>query len=129
MIERMKERFPLVRPLLVPLVLYLGLLALALSWIEAHAESSWRFIVALAPMLPGVWIAWGFVRAIRKLDELGRKILVEAMALSFCFTLVLTLSLGLLGIAGLPQPNAVYISLFMVIILLVGKLLVTGKYQ
>lgn len=129
MFERMKERFPLIRPLLVPLVLYLGLLALALSWIEAHTASPWRYAVALAPMLPGLWIAWGLVRAMRKLDELGRKILVEAMAISFCFTLVLTLSLGLLGFAGLPQPNTVYISLFMVIMLLVGKLLVTGKYQ
>jgi hypothetical protein len=129
MIERMKERFPLVRPLLAPLVLYLGLLALALSWIEAHPGFTWRYPMALVPMLPGLWIAWGLVRATRKLDELGRKILLDAMAVSFCFTLVLTLSLGLLGMAGLPQPNSVYISLFMVIMLLVGKLLVTGKYQ
>jgi hypothetical protein len=129
MFERFKERFPLIRPLLIPLVLYLGLIALSLSWIESHPGSAWRYPAALVPMLPGIWIAWGLVRATRKLDELGRKILLEAMAVSFCFTLVLTLSLGLLGMAGLPQPNAVYISLFMVILLLIGKLLVTGKYQ
>lgn len=129
MIERAKERFPLIRPLLVPLVLYLGILALSLNWIEAHPESAWRYPAALAPMLPGIWMAWGILRATRKLDELSRKILLDGMAVSFCFTLVLTLSLGLLGMAGLDQPNAVYISLFMVVMLLVGKLLVTGKYQ
>ena len=129
MIERAKERFPLIRPLLIPLVLYLGLLAFSLSWIEEHPESAWRYPVALAPMLPGIWMTWGIVRAIRKLDELARKILLDGMVVSFCFTLVLTLSLGLLGMAGLPQPNAVYISLFMVVMLLIGKLLVTGKYQ
>jgi len=80
-------------------------------------------------MLPGVFIVLGVVRAIRKLDELAQKILMEGIAISFVLTLVLTLSLGLLGMAGLRQPNAVYISLFMVVIALLGKLLVSGKYQ
>ena len=80
-------------------------------------------------MLPGVFIVLGVVRAIRKLDELAQKILMEGIANSFVLTLVLTLSLGLLGMAGLRQPNAVYISLFMVVMALLGKLLVSGKYQ
>jgi hypothetical protein len=129
MIERAKERFPLIRPLLIPLVFYLGLLAWSLNWLQAHPDSSWRYPVALAPMLPGVFIAFGIVRAIRKLDELAQKILVEGMVVSFVFTLVLTLSLGLLGMADFPQPNVVYISLFMVVMWLVGKLFITGKYQ
>ena len=129
MIERAKERFPLIRPLLIPLVFYLGLLAWSLNWLQAHPDSSWRYPVALAPMLPGVFIAFGIVRAIRKLDELAQKILVEGMVVSFVFTLVLTLSLGLLGMADFPQPNAAYISLFMVVMWLVGKLFITGKYQ
>lgn len=129
MIERAKERFPLIRPLLIPLVFYLGLLAWSLNWLQAHPDSSWRYPVALAPMLPGVFIAFGIVRAIRKLDELAQKILVEGMVVSFVFTLVLTLSLGLLGMADFPQPNAAYISLIMVVVWLIGKLFITGKYQ
>jgi len=129
MIERAKERFPLIRPLLIPLVFYLGLLAWSLNWLQAHPDSSWRYPVALAPMLPGVFIAFGIVRAIRKLDELAQKILVEGMVVSFVFTLVLTLSLGLLGMADFPQPNAAYISLFMVVVWLIGKLFITGKYR
>jgi len=111
------------------LVFYLGLLAWSLNWLQAHPDSSWRYPVALAPMLPGVFIAFGIVRAIRKLDELAQKILVEGMVVSFVFTLVLTLSLGLLGMADFPQPNAAYISLIMVVVWLIGKLFITGKYQ
>jgi len=129
MIERAKERFPLIRPLLIPMVLYIGLLAWSLNWLQSHPDSAWRYLVALAPMLPGIFIAIGILRAIRKLDELAQKILLEGMAVSFAFTLVLTLSLGLLGMAGLPQPNTIYISLFMVVIWLVGKLFFSGKYQ
>ncbi len=128
MIERAKERFPLIRPLLIPLVFYVGLLAWSLNWLQSHPDSAWRYLVALAPMLPGIFIALGILRAIRKLDELAQKILLEGMAVSFVFTLVLTLSLGLLGIAGLPQPNTVYISLFMIVMWLVGKLFFSGKY-
>jgi hypothetical protein len=129
MIERAKERFPLVRPLLIPLILYLGILAFSLHWIEVNPTSAWRYLVALAPMLPGIYIMLGVVRLIRKLDEMAQKILLEAAAISFVLTLVLTLSLGLLGMAGLQQPNAVYISLFMVVTALLGKLLISGKYQ
>jgi hypothetical protein len=128
MIERAKERFPLIRPLLIPLLFYIGLLAWSLSWLEAHPYSTWRYLVVLAPMLPGVFIALGILRAVRRLDELAQKILLEGMGVSFVFTLVLTLSLGLLGMAGLPQPNAAYISLFMVVMWLAAKLFFGGKY-
>ena len=129
MFERARERFPLIRPLLIPLVLYMGFLAWSLNWLQSHPDSAWRYAVALVPMLPGIFIVLGMVRVIRKLDELAQKILIEGMTVSFIFTLVLTLSLGLLGLAGFPQPNVIYISLFMVIMWLVGKLFFTGKYQ
>ena len=129
MFERAKERFPLIRPLLIPLVLYMGILAWSLNWLQSHPDSTWRYAVALAPMLPGIFIVIGAVRAIQKLDELAQKILMDGIAVSFMFTLVLTLSLGLVSLAGFPQPNAIYISLFMVVMWLVGKLFRTGKYQ
>jgi hypothetical protein len=129
MIERAKERFPLIRPLLIPVLLYIGLLAWSLNWLQSHPDSAWRYLVALAPMLPGIFIALGILRAIRRLDELAQKILLEGMSVSFFFTLILTLSLGLLSMAGLPQPNTVYISLFMVVMWLAGKLFFSGKYQ
>jgi hypothetical protein len=128
MIERAKERFPLIRPLLIPLVFYIGLLAWSLHWLQSHPASAWRYLVVLAPMLPGIFIAFGILRATRKLDELAQKIILEGMAVSFVFTLILTLSLGLLSMAGLPQPNTVFISLFMAVMWLAGKLFFSGKY-
>jgi uncharacterized membrane protein (DUF485 family) len=129
MIERMKERAHLVRPLLIPLVLYIGLLAFSINWLETNLESSWRIPVSLLPMVPGVYIAFGVVRAILQIDELQRKILLEGIAISFSATLVLLMSLGLLGIAGVPQLNEVYIALFMVVMWLIGKLWATRRYE
>jgi len=120
--DRIRYRFRLIRPLLVPLILYIGALAFAMQWLAANPDSGWRYAVALAPMLPGVWIALGMVRAIARLDELERRILLEAAAGSFAITLLLMLSMGLLGFAGLAQLNGVYIAGMMAILWLLGKL-------
>jgi len=129
MIERAKERWGLVRPLLVPFVIYLILLVFAVSWLGNNPDSSWRFLVALLPMIPGLFIAVGVLRAIRKLDELAQKTLLEAIAISFGFTLILTLSLGMLSVAGFPQPDGMYIALFMVIMAMAAKLYLSRKYE
>ena len=129
MIERIKERLPLVRPLFVPLILYIGFLAFAMSWLQANPESAWRYPVALIPMIPGLFLVLGLVRAIGKLDELARKILLESMVFAFALTLILTMGLGLLGLAGLTAPNSIYIAFFMSAAWLVGKLWITRRYQ
>lgn len=129
MIERFKERLPLIRPLLVPLILYIGLLAFAMGWLEANPESAWRIPVSLLPMVPGVFLVLGLVRAIAKLDELARKILLESVVFAFTLTLILAMGLGLMGFAGLTPPNTIFIALFMSLALLVGKLWISNRYQ
>jgi len=129
MIERFKERFHLIRPLIVPFVLYIGLLTFSLNWIEHNPDSSWRYPIALTPMLPAVWIAAGIIRAFRQLDELARMVLYEGLAIAALLTFLVSAGLGLLQIAGLPRLNSIYIALFMIVAWLIGKLLVTRRYQ
>lgn len=128
MIERFKARVKLLRPLLVPLLLYIGLLAFSITWLGRNPASAWRYAVALTPMLPGIWMAVGVVQAIRRLDELERRILLDALSVSFMGTLVLVLSLGFLQFAGLPAVNGSYIALFMAVLWLVAKLVIHRKY-
>jgi uncharacterized membrane protein (DUF485 family) len=128
MIERIKERAPLVRPMLVPLVLYIGLLAFSTRWLAENPNSTWRYMIALSPLVPGMFIARGVVRAILQLDELQRKILLEGLAISFMGTFILLLSLGLLGLVDVPQLNGVYVCLVMGVLWLIGKLWATRRY-
>jgi len=119
---RMQYRLDLLRPLLVPLVFFIGFEVIAVSWLSANPDSKWRFFVALLPMVAGTWLAFGVVRAFRSLDELERKNIEDGMLFSFAGTLILTISLGFLNIAGLPRLNASVIALIMVILALIGKL-------
>lgn len=129
MIERAKERAKRVRPLLIPLGLYLALLWFSVNWLESNPQGAWRYGVALLPMLPGVWMAVGVLRSIQELDELERLILLEGIAVSFMGTLILVLSLGLLQIAGMPPVSGVYIGLFMLVAWLAAKLGLHRKYE
>lgn len=129
MIERAKSRAKLVRPLLIPLILYIGFLAVSMNWLEANPDSSWRYAVALTPMLPGIWIAIGILRAIQKLDELERLVLLEGVAVSFMGTLILVLSLGFLELTGVPPISGVYLGLFMVTLWLVAKLVIHRRLE
>lgn len=129
MLERMKTRSKLVRPLLFPLILYIGLLAFSMNWLDHNPESNLRFAVALLPMLPGIFIAIGVLNAIKKLDEMERKAIVESSAVSFMLTMILVMSLGLLNIADLPPVNGVYIGLFMVVVWLIAKLWIHRSYE
>jgi hypothetical protein len=129
MFERIKQRAKLIRPLLIPFIFYIGLLAFSLKWLEENPDSSWRIAVALLPLIPGIFIALGIVRAILQLDELERRILLEGIAFSFAMTFILVLSFGLLDIAGVPMLNGSYIALFMAVFWLIGKLWGNWKYK
>jgi hypothetical protein len=129
MLERLKERLPLIRPLFVPAIFYMGLLAIAIHFINTSPTSPWRLPVLLAPMIPGFFLAIGVVKAIRKLDEMNRKIIQESIVVSFAITLFLTLTLGLLEIGDLVKVGSIYISLFMTLTLLVAKIIITRRYE
>ena len=120
--ERIQYRLLLLKPLLAPVILFIGFEVLAISWLSANPNSGWRWAVALLPMVPGTWLAVGVVRAFRRLDELEQKNLQDGMVFGFAGTLVLTIGLGFLNIAGLPRLNASVIGLIMVILALIGKL-------
>jgi hypothetical protein len=125
--ERFNERLPLIRPLLVPAIFYIGLLAMAMTFLDASPNSPWRLPVLLAPMVPGLFFALGIIKVIGKLDEMNRKIMIQSSTAAFAVTLFLTISLGLLELGNLVHLNSIYISLFMVVAWLVAKLLISRR--
>jgi hypothetical protein len=129
MIERIKARTKLIRPLLIPLILYIGFLMISHNWVAENADSPWRYLISLLPMGPGIWIAIGVVRAIQQLDEMERLILLEGIAVSFMGTFIFVLSLGFLQTAGYPPVSGVIIGFFMVVLWLIAKLAIHRRYE
>lgn len=127
--KRIKERAKLIRPLLIPMVLYLGLLAAAVTWAPILDDSIWGYIIALLPLIPGLFLTFGIVRVTTQIDEMERRIILEAAAFSFIFTLILLLSFALLGLVGVPQPSNTWIVFIMCMLLVIGKLWGNWRYR
>lgn len=127
--KRIKQRAKLIRPLLVPLILYLGLLAVAVNWAPKFENSTWGYLVALLPLIPGLFLTFGVIRITTQIDEMERRIILEAAAFSFIFTLLLLLSFALLGLVGVPQPSNTWIVFIMCMLLIVGKLWGNWRYR
>jgi hypothetical protein len=127
--QRIKQRAQRIRPLLIPLILYLVLLAVAVWQAPQMEPSIWRYLVALLPMIPGLFLTFGIVRVTTTIDEMERRILLEAVTFSFIFTLVLLLSFGLLGLVDVPQPRPIHIVTIMCMLLVIGKLWGNWRYR
>lgn len=65
-------------------------------------SGSLAYVVALLPSLLGVWAVMAFLRFLRQVDELQRKIQVEALGWGFGSGAVFMIGYQLLERAGLP---------------------------
>jgi hypothetical protein len=105
-------------------VIFLGSIYL----IDQDIGGAYQTLIALAPTIPLLIFIIVIAKAISSLDELQRRIQVEAIAIGFGLTILIVLAIGLLGLTGIPQPDWLFVSLIMVFSWLVGKLWTRWKY-
>jgi hypothetical protein len=101
----------------------------AVTLIDRESGGGWRTVLAFAPAAPGLLFAVALGKAIAGLDELQRRIQVEALAIGFGITALVTLTVGLLGLAGTRQPNWMTVPALMTFAWLAGKLWTRWKYR
>jgi hypothetical protein len=65
----------------------------------------WRIIVAVAPMIPFAFFLAFIMTGIRSMDELQRRIQLEALAIAFPLAILLFMLLGLLELAIPLSPE------------------------
>lgn len=61
--------------------------------------------VALLPILPFAFFLWNFVSSLRSMDELERKIHLEALVIAFPLMMLFLMTLGLLELAIPLNPD------------------------
>lgn len=97
-----RSPLPAVAITLLWIITYLGA-RLALKGLELD---SWlRIAVALVPVVPTALFLWSVVSAVRSLDELQRRIHLEALAIAFPLSILLLWTLGLLQLAINLNPD------------------------
>jgi UDP-N-acetylmuramyl pentapeptide phosphotransferase/UDP-N-acetylglucosamine-1-phosphate transferase len=126
--DRVKHRAKLIRPLLIPFVLYVGALVIMVAYLDS-VTSGWKYVIALLPVLPAIFITLGVINAINQLDELERRIMLEAAVFSLMTTTLGLMIFGFLKQVGVEQPPSPFIIIFMMFMWLLGKLLGNRKYK
>lgn len=123
---------------LVVAVVWTGTFIAARFFLDADLQArlqspaGWRVAAALAPVLPTALLLWYAIRSIRGLDELHRRVHLEALVIAYPLAVLLLVTLGLLDLAiDLPAEDWSYRHLwpYLVVFYLVGLAVSWARYK
>jgi hypothetical protein len=108
---------------------YVIVLVAAIVALDANPHADWRIPVALAPVVPAIFALLAFVRFLGRMDELQRRIQLEAIGLSFGATGIVTFAYGFLQLVGIPAISWIWILPAMVMLWGLGLGVASWKYR
>jgi amino acid transporter len=111
------------------LLAYLMLLIGSVTLLRANPEASWRYVVAVVPVLPAALVVFLFVRRLSQTDELQKRIQTEAFAFALGATALLTFTYGFLEGAGMPHLNWTFILPLIAGLWGIGTAIFTFRYR
>ena len=94
-----------------------------------YLAAPWKYVISAVPVLPAMYFAILVSRSFQEMDELQRRIQLEALAFGFSASAVLTLGYGFLQHAGLRIENWIWVWPVMGVCFIIGKLLAQRRYR
>jgi hypothetical protein len=128
-LPRMEYPAYIVRRMVISGILFVAILLVSIWMLNNAIGQEYQLWIALAPTIPGILLALSIGSAIAQLDELQRRIQLEAIGIAFGGSIILSLSYALLVLAGIPQASWVFVPLIMMVLWLMGKLWTMWKYR
>lgn len=108
---------------------YALVLSVSIWLLKANPDAAWRIPVALAPMVPAVFVLASVLRFVRRCDELQQRIQLEALAFSFCGTALATFAYGFLQGIGFPTLNWTFVWPVMASLWIIGLFRSHWRYR
>jgi hypothetical protein len=119
-----------VKELAATLVVYGAMLVGSIELLtRVDVARPWRDLIALSPMVPAAAMAWIVLRELRRMDELQRRIQLEALGFSFAGTAILTFSYGFLEGLGYPRLSMFTVWPILAVLWAVGLAVARRRYQ
>ena len=97
------------REFLPSIIGYGVVLAVSLSLVDDDIDTIGEWILVMLPVVPALWGVRAIVRHLRRVDEYQRMLQLEAMAAGFGVSMVVSLTLGFVGVAGTATVAAGWI--------------------
>jgi hypothetical protein len=108
---------------------YVVVLLVSLELLRAFPHSGWRIPLALAPVVPTLFALAAFMRFLGRMDELQRRIQLQAIGFGFGATAILTFAYGFLQLVGFPPISWLFILPLMVVLWGLGAAVAAWKYR
>ncbi len=119
-----------VKQLLLALAVYLLVLAVSITLLNASPHSAWwRIPLAVTPMVPAIFMMLAVMRFYNRMDELQRRMQLEALAFGFAGTAILTFSYGFLEGVGFPHLSWLFVWPLMGTLWILGKVIARRRYS
>lgn len=108
---------------------YIGTLFPAITFIDRVPAGPWRYLVALLPAVPCFWMLWAVIRLMREVDEMWRRIYLEAATFSLGLTIAASITwFFLVRLADAPRMDLIWVASFAFAMWGLGAYLARRRY-
>jgi hypothetical protein len=108
---------------------YTAIVFISMWLLRGHEHRPLGCCIAFLPIIPAAWAVWGFMRMFRSLDELQRRIQLEAVGFSFLATCLITLTWAFQQNAGLPRFDVSFVAPLLILLWSLGLGIARRRYQ
>jgi hypothetical protein len=109
---------------------YVIVLLISTTLINISPHSAWwRIPLALTPVIPIIFVLIACIRYWRRIDELQRRMHLEALAFGFCSSALLTFSYGFLENVGFPHISWLFVFPLMMALWGIGGIIASRRYR
>jgi hypothetical protein len=108
---------------------YTVMVPLSIRLLRGHEHSPLGYALAFLPIIPSAFALWAFLRFFRGLDELQRRIQLEAVAFSFLATCLITLTWAFQQNAGLPRFDVSWVAPLLILLWALGLGIAKRRYE
>lgn len=116
------------RELLVAMTAYVAAVFVTVK-LTPDVDPVLRVPFVLIPLIPSAFALRAYLRFLGRMDELGRRIQLEALAIGFGAAGMLTFAYGFLENAGFPQLSYIWVFPLMIVLWGIGGAIATRRYQ
>jgi hypothetical protein len=110
-------------------IVYVISIIVCFGFVSIMDESPLRYLIAVIPAIPVALGTFYFNRYLGRLDEMQRKIQLNAIGFSIGLTGVITFTIGLLEAAGLPSVGLIWVYPTMIVLWGFGVNLASRRYK
>ena len=114
---------------MIAYVITLSLSLIGLGFFADYPLNAARLIVALAPVVPIVFMILSFLKYLNGIDELQQKIQLLAIGFAAGVTSLLTFSYGFLENVGFPPISLLWVFPVMILLWGLGLFFISRRYR